>query len=243
MTTKRLTNGNDTYTTKDGDEFVYALKGNDKITIKGFFYDVENDATRVTVYGAEGDDQIVSELSMSGQIAYGGPGNDRIVMQGGDDDGGLAYGGGGNDVLICKGGDEGCGLNGGAGADQLINQGEYYAGMSGGPGRDRFTTSPGSLDRLRFEKGDTVSGSQRDVVKGFIQDEDEIQLSGIDANTKISGDQAFTFVASTKHPAVGEVSCYKSGTSTIVVANDGSSSFEIELQEFDQPLLATDFGL
>ena len=43
MATKRLSNRSDTYTTKDGDEFVYALKGNDKITIQGLFYDEEND--------------------------------------------------------------------------------------------------------------------------------------------------------------------------------------------------------
>jgi hypothetical protein len=51
-------NRNDTCTTKDGDEFVYALKGNDKITIQGLFYDVENDQNRITVYGGPGNDQI-----------------------------------------------------------------------------------------------------------------------------------------------------------------------------------------
>ena len=58
-----------------------------------------------------------------------------------------------------------------------------------------------------------------------------------------SGDQAFTFVASTKHPAIEQVSYYKAGTSTIAVANDGTAKLEIELKTFDQPMLATDFVL
>jgi hypothetical protein len=46
------------------------------------------------------------------------------------------------------------------------------------------------------------------VIKGFVQGQfaDGMDLSAIDANSKVSGNQAFTFVASTKNPAVGEVS-------------------------------------
>ncbi len=50
-------------------------------------------------------------------------------------------------------------------------------------------------------------------------------------------------VASTSNPDIGEVSYFKSGTSTIVVADTGGTTFQIELKNFDQPLLGTDFSL
>ena len=114
--------------------------------------------------------------------------------------------------------------------------------MEGGPGRDTMTAGTQS-DRIAFERGDTVAGAKRDTVTGFAQGQDLIDLSIIDANGQQPGNQAFAFIASTKHPAIGQVSYYKSGTSTIVVANDGVKAFEIELQNFDQAVLATDFTL
>ena len=260
MTTVRLTGGNDTYTTKTGDAVVHALGGKDKITIKGVFYDRENERTEITVYGGPGDDQILSQVVISGQAAYGGPGNDRIEINGGDTEPGIAFGAGGNDTLVCKGGDENCHLNGQDGNDRLSSLAETGVSMTGGkgddillvgngdsnflhagPGLDRQTAGAGR-DRFQFEKGDTVAGAKRDVIAGFTQGQDEIDLSAIDANAQQSGDQPFTFVASTKHPAIGQVSYYKSGTSTVAVANDGAATFEIELQNFDQPMLATDFN-
>jgi serralysin len=83
------------------------------------------------------------------------------------------------------------------------------------------------------------------VIKGFEpgQFADSIDLSAIDANTNQAGNQAFTFVASTDNPASGEVSYFRSGDDTIVVANTGGATFQILLQDFDGPLMATDFSL
>jgi hypothetical protein len=81
------------------------------------------------------------------------------------------------------------------------------------------------------------------VIRNFVQGQDEIDLSPIDANTNQPDNQAFTFVASTNNPDIGEVSYFKSGTSTIVVADTGAVTFQIELKNFDQPLLNTDFSL
>ena len=50
-------------------------------------------------------------------------------------------------------------------------------------------------------------------------------------------------MASTNNPAIGQVSYFKSGTSTIVVADTGAVTFQIELKNFDQPLEAPDFSL
>jgi hypothetical protein len=241
--TKRLTDGNDTYTTDGKFDVVLALKGNDKITIKQVFYDAENDVTRITVYGGPGDDQIISEIDISGQVAYGGPGNDKIVMRGGDDLGGAAHGGGGSDTITCIVYQEPCFADGGAGQDTLISQSETATTLEGGLGKDTSIGGPLSNDTFRFEKGHTVSGSGRDVIRSFVKGQDEIDLSSIDANTNQSGNQAFKLVASTNNPAIGEVSYFKSGTSTIVVADTGATTFQIELKNFDQPLEATDFSL
>lgn len=243
MATVRLTNGRDVYTTKQGDELVLARDGNDRITIKGFFLDPETDQTRITVNGGRGNDRIISEVVVSGQVGIGGPGDDRIEIQGGDDVGGQAFGNAGNDILICIGSEEGCLLDGGAGQDQLISQVDTVAFLDGGPGRDRFTGGPLSNDSYAFSQGDTVSGAQRDVISGFRRNQDEIDLSAIDANTNAPGNQAFSFVASTNNPDIGEVSFFRSGTSTIVVGDTGSTTFQIELQNFDEPLLGTDFDL
>ena len=243
MPTKRLTDGNDTYTTDGKFDVILALKGNDKITIEKLFYDVENDVTRITVYGGPGDDQIISKIDISGQVAYGGPGNDTIVMRGGDDLGGAGVGNGGNDTITCIVYQEPCFADGGAGQDTLISQSETSTTLEGGLNKDTLIGGPQSNDTFRFEKGHTVSGAGRDVIRNFVQGQDEIDLSPIDANTNKTGNQAFTLVASTNNPEIGEVSYFKSGTSTIVVADTGGTTFQIELKNFDQPLLGTDFSL
>ena len=244
-----------------GDSSVYGLRGNDKITIKGYFYDRENDRVVINIYGGPGDDHIVSQVTIDGQAAYGGPGNDRVEIIGSDSDPGIAFGGDGNDILVCKGGDENCSLIGEDGNDRLSSLAETGVWMTGGkgndillagdgddnvlnpgPGRDRSTAGAGE-DRFQFRKGDSPAGTGRDVITGFTQGQDVLDLSAIDASPQQPGDQAFTFVASTKHPAIGRVSYYKSGSSTIAVANDGAARLEIELKNFDQPLLATDFVL
>lgn len=243
MPTKRLTDRNDTYTTDGEYDVIQALKGNDKITIKEVFYDAENDVTRITVYGGPGDDEIISKIDISGQVSYGGPGNDRIVVRGGDDTGGVGYGGGGNDTITCIIFDEPCLADGGGGQDTLISQSETAATLDGGPGKDTSIGAPESNDTFRFAAGDTVSGSGRDVIRSFVKGQDEIDLSAIDANTGQSGNQEFVLVASTNNPATGQVSYFKSGSSTIVVADTGSTTFQIELKNFDQPLDAGDFSL
>ncbi len=137
-----LTDGNDTYTTDGKFDVILALKGNDKITIQKLFYDVENDVTRITVYGGPGDDQIISKIDISGQVAYGGPGNDTIVMRGGDDLGGAGYGNGGNDTITCIVYQEPCFADGGAGQDTLISQSETSTTLEGGLNKDTLIGGP-----------------------------------------------------------------------------------------------------
>ena len=129
------------------------------------------------------------------------------------------------------------------GQDTLISQSETSTTLEGGLNKDTMIGGPQSNDTFRFEQGHTVSGSGRDVIRNFVQGQDKIDLSPIDANTNQAGNQAFTLVASTNNPDIGEVSYFKSGTSRIVVADTGATNFQIELKNFDQPLLGTDFSL
>ncbi len=103
-------------------------------------------------------------------------GNDRLFGMAGDD---TLRGGDGNDVLF--GGPGFDFLDGGAGNDTLIGggSGDY---LRGGPGADVFRYLALS-DRGPWNVPETIA----DFVRGV----DRIDLSAIDANPKLAGNQAF----------------------------------------------------
>ena len=121
----------------------------------------------------------------------------------------------GNDTLL-----------GGTGADVLI----------GGIGADRFD--------FNFVSDSTASA--RDVIRAGggapafegagIAGGDLIDLSGIDANTSMAGNQPFVFGGTT----AGHLSLVNSGTTTILNANvDADATFEFVLAIEDGGLLAS----
>jgi Ca2+-binding RTX toxin-like protein len=81
-------------------------------------------------------------------------------------------GGSGNEILYGLNGNDT--LNGGAGVDLLI----------GGDGDDTFVFSNAS------DIG--ITAGSRDVISDFISGQDQIDLSGIDANSGIDGNQSFS---------------------------------------------------
>jgi hypothetical protein len=122
----------------------------------------------------------------------------------------------GNDVLI-----------GGAGADRL----------TGGLGKDDFTYNLVS---------ESTPGA-RDVITDFSRAQaDKISLSGIDANTLLTGNQAFTFIGAAAFSNVaGQLRYSTSGGVTLVsgdVNGDGVADFQIELTGTLAPV-ASDFVL
>jgi Ca2+-binding RTX toxin-like protein len=156
-----------------------------------------------------------------------------IDGRGGDD---WIWGSSGNDTLI-----------GGAGKDHL------YFGLgrdklTGGLGNDTFyfaapvkpsTTGFNTGTSGGWGTGDNTSLKPASVITDFGNGDDKLDLSAIDANSKISGNQAFKFMGTwgfTKH--AGELT-YKqinlAGTAndkTMVygdVNGDGKADFHIEL--------------
>ena len=56
--------------------------------------------------------------------------------------------------------------------------------LVGGSGKDSFI----------FKSAAESRGSSIDTIKGFVRGQDHIDLRSIDANTKVSGNQAFKFI-------------------------------------------------
>ncbi len=118
-------------------------------------------------------------------------GNDRLIGNYGND---TLNGGDGNDTL--EGGDGKDVLNGGNGDDLLIG-GDDRDVMTGGMGNDIF----------RFDRtGDSLTHSSlRDVITDFSRGADRIDLSAIDANARLRGDQAFSLIGSGRFTEAGPI--------------------------------------
>jgi Cadherin domain/RTX calcium-binding nonapeptide repeat (4 copies) len=140
----------------------------------------------------------------------------------------------GHDIILGLGGDDI--LNGDAGNDTL----------TGGAGADRLTGGLGK-DEFVFTAASESTPGARDVITDFSRSQnDKISLSGIDANSALSGNQAFTFIgAATFSGVAGQLRYVSSGGVTLVsgdVNGDGIADFQIELTGTLAPV-ASDFVL
>jgi ELWxxDGT repeat protein len=140
---------------------------------------------------------------------YGGIGNDN------------AYGGTGNDKLYGQAGNDT--LRGDAGVDWL----------AGAAGRDVLY---GGADRdiLDFNSLADSRGSTRDFLADFLRRVDDIDVSTIDANMKLAGNQRFTFIGDkTFTKKAGELHYVKSGSNVRVegdVNGDAKADFAIDVK-------------
>ena len=235
----------------DGDDVISGNEGEDKITggrgndnLYGFTGDD-------TIDGGDGSDTL---LGMEGDdLLAGGAGNDYLVGGDGNDD---LTGNDGNDSLDGSdgqdrlygswGNDE---LKGGAGNDSLYGEGgnDYLSGdmgndvLSGGDGDDILVGGAG-LDSLSGGAGadaffftaltDSTSAASDKITDFNWADGDYIDLSRIDANTTLAGDQAFSFVGSFTKQAGQATLTYDaaSNTSTFRADIDGDGIADFVLQ-------------
>ncbi len=184
-----------------------------------------------TIFAGAGNDTLKGGIDndrfngeAGGDKLYGGKGNDTLKGDAGNDH---LQGDDGNDVLV--GGDGHDTLNGGIGKDTL----------TGGAGKDMFI--------FKSLRDSTVDALGRDVIKDYSRAQgDKIDLKGIDANAKASGDQAFVFIDKQAfHKTAGELRYeIKSGDTYIHgdTNGDGKADFSI-LLDFSLAMKATDFIL
>jgi Ca2+-binding RTX toxin-like protein len=140
----------------------------------------------------------------------------------------------GNDVLT--GGDGEDSLAGGSGRDLLV----------GGAGKDLLS---GGLDAdfFRFAGGDCgPSRALADRILDFSHAErDRIDLSRIDANLLLAGDQHFTFIGGAKFTGAGQLHAVQAKGNTYLegdINGDGTADLVIRLDGLHD-LVAGDFVL
>ncbi|WP_292793923.1 M10 family metallopeptidase C-terminal domain-containing protein [Nostoc sp. NMS7] len=206
MVTYNGTNGPDTLIDYNHSSFSYINFS--LVTINGFGGDDiisgQDIFTFYNIFGGAGNDLIVGGLNndvLIGDDLFGGVlGNDYLAGSDGDD---ALYGGAGNDKLI-----------GDAGTDKLI----------GGAGNDVF---------LFYSVSDSQPGLSRDIIKDFVGNGnlpgDRIDISNIDANTTIKGDQAFTYIGTRAFTAAGQIR-YSGGILQGNTDSNLAANFEIKLE-------------
>jgi hypothetical protein len=181
-----------------------ALSGIEAISANGY--------SGVKIAGSTaGDAMDFSGVTLSAIASInGGSGNDTITGAIGDD---VILGAAGNDALSGHDGNDT--LTGGAGSDQF----------GGGAGADLFVYSA-----LGDSKGATI-----DTIVDFDSLEgDRIDLSAIDASSKLAGDQAFTWIGDAAfHKVAGELRQAIGADGNVHVyadtSGDGKADFELIL--------------
>ena len=126
------------------------------------------------------------------------------------------------------------------------NVGLYNLSRLGNPIYDLFTGGAGR-DLHDFNAiADSRSGTAtRDVITDFTVLTDKLDLSGIDANPTVAGNQAFRWVGMAELDGPGELGFVVAGGNTIVQAStdtDAAAEFQIQLTGI-KVLTATDFYL
>ncbi|HWL56778.1 MAG TPA: calcium-binding protein [Paracoccus sp. (in: a-proteobacteria)] len=227
--------GNDTLNGQAGNDRLIGGAGND-VLIGGAGNDILNGGvgSDTTNYASAAGAIKVDLRLTAAQLIGGGQGSDTLVsienLAGtrfadrliGNGAANQLVGGAGNDTL-----------NGLAGNDRLV----------GGAGKDVLTGGAGADTFIFNTIQESGKGAARDVIADFVSGVDTIQLSAIDANSTIAGNQAF-------HWSGAQASAYgvwsvQSGNNRLVRGDtngDGVFDFEIQLNGVSR-LTANDFIL
>jgi Ca2+-binding RTX toxin-like protein len=186
--------------------------GNDTYIIDSFFDVINADSAGTDLVLSSVTHALIASiehLTLTGSAGINGTGNNLANIIIGNDGANAISGGNGNDTIT-----------GGLGADQL----------DGGAGADRF---------MYLSAADSTTTS-RDVIFGFTRGTaavgDKISLAGIDANSTVNGDQAFSSVLQANgnnFTAIGQLRYYNDGTNTYV---EGNTDADLTTAEFSVAL-------
>ncbi|MEL7163823.1 MAG: M10 family metallopeptidase C-terminal domain-containing protein, partial [Pseudomonadota bacterium] len=231
--TLRGDDGQDQLFGGDGNDFVLGGADNDRL-----FSGTGQD----TLDGGTGNDLLRG--NQQNDTLSGGLGDDTLF---GDDDADLLQGGGDDDQL--HGGKGSDTLAGGLGDDVLFG-GSGNDELLGGFGRDTLRGNDGADTFVFGSAADSAVGFA-DMIDGMDQvgvfGGDRIDVSGIDANSQSSGDDAFTFLGATSTAAAlsfgaGALWLEDFGSQTrlfALVDNDAVIDFEVRIN--DMGTLASDY--
>jgi serralysin len=177
--------GNDTLDGKGGSDKLYGKDGNDVLTGGAGRDRLDGGAGTDTASYATAVTGLVADLVVTSNNTRDAYGDTYVSIENltgsnygdslrGNDAANVIRGGAGNDSLYGRGGNDV--LRGDSGADML----------SGGAGADVFD----------FNSIKDSMPSAPDTIRDFVRGVDHIDLRTIDANSKLSGDQAFSFIGS-----------------------------------------------
>jgi hypothetical protein len=132
-------------------------------------------------------------------------------------------------------------INGGGGND-TVKGGAGNDVLNGGSGNDKLTGNAGA-DTFHFTD---IGSMGRDTILDF-QTGDKINLSGLDANSGVAGDQAFKFIGSNWLSNSGDLGFYQNKTANLTYVEgdtngDGNFDFAITVQGI-HTFAASDFVL
>jgi Ca2+-binding RTX toxin-like protein len=198
-----------------------------------------------TIVGTDGPDTTLGPGGSGGDTFFGAAGNDEFNGNPGDDLlygqagidtllGGVGndtiYGGSGNDINL-SGGNGDDTIYGGSGNDTIDGGGNTDT-IIGGYGADILTGGLGN-DTFKYLATKDSQPGATDTITDFDDNNDDIDLSAIDANSTIAGIQNFTFDSvQNSSPVAGHVTWYQDAVhnQTIVQALvEAGETLEIHL--------------
>ncbi len=210
--------GNDAFVVDDGGDTVIeaAGEGTDSVSAS-VSYSLTANVETLTLAGSgdiDGTGNVLKNTivgNSGGNVLHGGGDIDTLSGMDGADS---LYGDAGNDVL-----------DGGDGDDVLIG-GTGYDRLTGGAGADRFAFT--DLDIHRFSAGSGLVEKDTIVDLSFAAN-DRIDLSAIDANINLDGDQAFSFVGKFTKVAGQAVLSLSGGVTTLQLDVDGDGRLDFSI--------------
>ncbi len=215
-------NGNDTLNGNSANNVLNGGLGADKMTggSGNDTYYVDNTGDQVNEAVGGGTDLVFSSLT---SYALGSNVENLTLI-------GTALNGLGNSLNnVLTGNDLANTLNGGAGDDTLVGGGGNDI-LIGGAGRDILTGGLGADNFVFQTLTDSPNSTLRDVITDFSAAAgDRIDLAAIDANTRLAGDQAFSFIGASAFTRVAGQLHFTGGILSGDVNGDGVADFSIQL--------------